>query len=204
MSEPSTTTILSTPRLTNFFRVASLALIALLAITPGQAEAAREHRRVAVADPYLDVPMGGYQMLVRAEVLRAKPGQNPPSPEQQPAERGCEQPSPADAERGNERSRVDQLLAGAGQPVAGRLLLYDALEGVDDDGWLMRGGSAVAGPDGEWIVPPVFDREQILVASIDPQRRDEEAMALGSAVWGKTAVVLGLMTTYHIAAGTAM
>lgn len=56
--------------------------------------------------------------------------------------------------------------------------LSDALEGVDDDGWLMRGGSAVAGPDGEWIVPPVFEREQILVASIDPQRRDEEAMAL--------------------------
>jgi MFS family permease len=30
------------------------------------------------------------------------------------------------------------------------------------------------------------------------------AMALGSAVWGKTAVVLGLMTTYNIAAGTAI
>jgi predicted acyl esterase len=25
-----------------------------------------------IADPYLDVPMGGYQMLVRGEVMRAK------------------------------------------------------------------------------------------------------------------------------------
>jgi hypothetical protein len=39
-------------------RVASLALIALLAMVPGRAEAAREYRRVAVADPYLEMHTG--------------------------------------------------------------------------------------------------------------------------------------------------
>ena len=58
MSEPSTTTIHSTPRPTNLFRVASLALFALLAITPGQAKAAKELRTVAVADPYLEMHTG--------------------------------------------------------------------------------------------------------------------------------------------------
>ena len=58
MSEPSTTTTRSTPRPTNLSRVACLALFALLAISPGQAEAAKEHRRVAVADPYLEMHTG--------------------------------------------------------------------------------------------------------------------------------------------------
>ena len=58
MSEPSITTTHSTPRPTNLFRVASLVLFALLAITPGLAEAAKEHRRVAVADPYLEMHTG--------------------------------------------------------------------------------------------------------------------------------------------------
>ena len=58
MSEPSTTTTHSTPRLTNLFRVACLALFALLAIFPGQAKAAKELRYVAVADPYLEMHTG--------------------------------------------------------------------------------------------------------------------------------------------------
>ena len=58
MSEPSITTTHSTPRPTNLLRVASLALIALLAMVPGQAEAASEYRRVAVADPYLEMHTG--------------------------------------------------------------------------------------------------------------------------------------------------
>jgi hypothetical protein len=58
MSEPSITTTLSTPRPTNLFRVASLAFLALLALTTGQAEAAREYRRVVVADPYLEMHTG--------------------------------------------------------------------------------------------------------------------------------------------------
>jgi hypothetical protein len=58
MSEPSITTIRSTPRPTSFFRVACLALFTLLAIFPGQARAARELRAVAVADPYLEMHTG--------------------------------------------------------------------------------------------------------------------------------------------------
>ena len=58
MSELSITTIHSTPRPTNLLRAAGLVLFALLAISPGQAEAAKEHRRVAVADPYLEMHTG--------------------------------------------------------------------------------------------------------------------------------------------------
>ncbi|MCA9712202.1 MAG: hypothetical protein KDK70_40575, partial [Myxococcales bacterium] len=56
--------------------------------------------------------------------------------------------------------------------------LGEALVGVADDGVLLRGGSAVAGPDGAWIVPPVLEREQLVVATLEPERRDQEAMAL--------------------------
>ena len=66
MSEPSITTTHSTHRPTNLLRVASLALIALLAMPPGQAEAASEYRRVAVADPYLEMHTGpgrGYHVF---------------------------------------------------------------------------------------------------------------------------------------------
>jgi len=58
MSEPSTTTIHSTPRLTNFFWAACLALLLLQVFFPGLAKAAKEHRRVAVADPYLEMHTG--------------------------------------------------------------------------------------------------------------------------------------------------
>ena len=58
MSEPSITTTHSTLRPINFFRVTCLVLFALLAIFPGQANAAKEYRRVAVADPYLEMHTG--------------------------------------------------------------------------------------------------------------------------------------------------
>ena len=58
MSEPSTTTIHSTHRLTDLFWVACLALLTLLAIFPEQATAAKELRKVAVADPYLEMHTG--------------------------------------------------------------------------------------------------------------------------------------------------
>jgi nitrilase len=57
-------------------------------------------------------------------------------------------------------------------------VLADALVGVPDDGLLLRGGSGIAGPDGAWIVDPIFEREEVIVAELDPSRRDEEAMAL--------------------------
>ena len=35
--------------------------------------------------------------------------------------------------------------------------------------WVNPGGSAVADPDGKWVVEPVFERQEILYAQIDPQ-----------------------------------
>ena len=58
MSELSTTTTRSTPRLTDLSWVACLALIALQALFPGQALAAKVLRKVAVADPYLEMHTG--------------------------------------------------------------------------------------------------------------------------------------------------
>jgi nitrilase len=46
------------------------------------------------------------------------------------------------------------------------------------DQWVLRGGSAIIGPDGEYIVEPVFDAAQILVADLDLARVREEGMTL--------------------------
>jgi nitrilase len=40
--------------------------------------------------------------------------------------------------------------------------------------WLTNGGSCIAGPDGEWIIPPVTDREGLIVETIDFKRVLEE------------------------------
>jgi nitrilase len=42
-------------------------------------------------------------------------------------------------------------------------------EGHSEDG-----GSCIAGPDGEWIIPPVADTEQLVCADIDVARVREE------------------------------
>jgi predicted amidohydrolase len=43
---------------------------------------------------------------------------------------------------------------------------------------LLRGGSAVIGPDGQYVVEPVYGREELLVAEIDLERVSEEKLAL--------------------------
>ncbi|WP_108610422.1 carbon-nitrogen hydrolase family protein [Aminobacter sp. MSH1] len=43
---------------------------------------------------------------------------------------------------------------------------------------LLCGGSGVIGPDGEWVVEPVFGREEIIYADIDLRRIAEEQLAL--------------------------
>lgn len=48
----------------------------------------------------------------------------------------------------------------------------------DLDGLLLRGGSAVIGPDGRYIAGPVFDEETILTAEIDFSEIDREKMTL--------------------------
>jgi predicted amidohydrolase len=44
--------------------------------------------------------------------------------------------------------------------------------------WVLRGGSAIIGPDGGYVVPPVFERSEILVAELDLDRIREESMTL--------------------------
>ncbi len=46
------------------------------------------------------------------------------------------------------------------------------------DELLLRGGSCIIGPDGQYIVAPVFDCEQILTAELDPSAIDKEKMTL--------------------------
>jgi nitrilase len=39
---------------------------------------------------------------------------------------------------------------------------------------LANGGSCIAGPDGEWIVEPVIDKEGLIIQTIDVNRVIEE------------------------------
>jgi predicted amidohydrolase len=43
---------------------------------------------------------------------------------------------------------------------------------------LLRGGSCIIGPDGKYIVEPVFDEERILIADLDLTAIDKESMTL--------------------------
>ncbi len=44
--------------------------------------------------------------------------------------------------------------------------------------WVLRGGSAIVGPDGLYIVEPVYDEARILFAELDLGRIREESMSL--------------------------
>jgi predicted amidohydrolase len=46
------------------------------------------------------------------------------------------------------------------------------------DQWVLRGGSAIIGPDGEYVQAPVYDEERVLVAELDLGRIREESMTL--------------------------
>lgn len=46
------------------------------------------------------------------------------------------------------------------------------------DAWVMRGGSAIIGPDGRYVVEPVYDEPRLLVAELDLGRVREERMSL--------------------------
>ncbi len=43
---------------------------------------------------------------------------------------------------------------------------------------ILRGGSAIIGPDGHYVVAPVYDEETILIAELDPAVIDQEKMTL--------------------------
>jgi predicted amidohydrolase len=44
--------------------------------------------------------------------------------------------------------------------------------------WVLRGGSAIIGPDGRYLVEPVYDSASVLVAELDLGRIREESMTL--------------------------
>lgn len=46
------------------------------------------------------------------------------------------------------------------------------------DQWVLRGGSAIIGPDGRYVVEPVYDRPALLLAELDLGRVREESMTL--------------------------
>ena len=48
----------------------------------------------------------------------------------------------------------------------------------DDEQWIEHGGSAIIGPDSHYIVQPVFNREELIVADLDFKEIDREAMTL--------------------------
>lgn len=50
--------------------------------------------------------------------------------------------------------------------------------GSNTDAFLLRGGSAIIGPDGKYVVEPVYERETILTAELDLNAVDREKMTL--------------------------
>jgi hypothetical protein len=46
------------------------------------------------------------------------------------------------------------------------------------DAFLLRGGSAIIGPDGKYVVEPVFEQETIVTAELDLNAVDREKMTL--------------------------
>ncbi len=49
---------------------------------------------------------------------------------------------------------------------------------MSPDKLLLRGGSAIIGPDGSYLVGPVYDEETILTAELDLTDIDREKMTL--------------------------
>ncbi len=48
--------------------------------------------------------------------------------------------------------------------------------GPDQAQWIERGGSAIIGPDAQYVLDPVFDREELLVSDLDLAHIDREMM----------------------------
>jgi len=48
----------------------------------------------------------------------------------------------------------------------------------DPEKFLLRGGSAIIGPDGQYLVEPVFDEERIITAELDLEAIDRERLTL--------------------------
>jgi predicted amidohydrolase len=64
-----------------------------------------------------------------------------------------------------------------GRADRGALELLEAIPGQDED-LILRGGSAVIGPDANYLAGPVFDEPCIVYAEIDPDRITEDHLVL--------------------------
>ena len=47
--------------------------------------------------------------------------------------------------------------------------------------WLERGGSAIIGPDAQYVLDPVFDREELLISHLDLAQIDRELMTFDAS-----------------------
>ncbi|MBV6645947.1 MAG: carbon-nitrogen hydrolase family protein [Cyclobacteriaceae bacterium] len=54
----------------------------------------------------------------------------------------------------------------------------DAPVSLKPKDWVLNGGSCVIGPDGKYLIEPVFDEEKIVFAELDITRIQEESMTL--------------------------
>ncbi len=52
----------------------------------------------------------------------------------------------------------------------------DRVSGPDQ--WVLRGGSAIVGPDGKYVAEPIYDEPTIILAKLDFRRTTEESMTL--------------------------
>ncbi len=57
----------------------------------------------------------------------------------------------------------------------------DSTRAGNDDTWVLAGGSAIIGPDGNYLAGPVFETPTILRATVDLRQLDEERMTLDVA-----------------------
>ena len=51
----------------------------------------------------------------------------------------------------------------------------------DPNQYLLKGGSCIIGPNGDFIVPPVFEKEEIVIATITPETVYQERMTLDTS-----------------------
>ena len=68
-----------------------------------------------------------------------------------------------------------------GDAIPAGIEAYEHLAARAASGPLYPGGSAIAGPNGDWVAEPVFGREQILVAELELAAIDGEFQALDVA-----------------------
>ena len=54
-------------------------------------------------------------------------------------------------------------------------------DGVEDNEYILRGGSCIIGPNGQFLVEPIFDKEEIILADIDPAEAIRERMTLDTS-----------------------